>query len=584
MPSNFRLPWIALAALSCAPLGAAAAANQADARLQFIYSSEWRWRQEQLPDPEDTQKPVENHLPRVDPAAQAERLKYWQDVLQRLDGIQRAELSPAEQLNYDVYRPQIEALISNQAFREFEMPVNADTTFWTEFSYTARRPYRSVQDYRNWIAQMQDIPRYFREQMAQMRAGARRGFTPPRVTLSGRDASITAVTGATPAANLFYTPFKDMPGIAASDQASLRAEALATIEGTVQPAYRELLKFMREEYLPSTRTTLAAYDLPDGQAFYRAKISEFVTLAREPAAIHAFGEQEVARLHKQMLEVMKESGFTNEFPVFLRFLKTDPQFQAKSGAELLMRASFIAKRFDGKAAQFFGMLPRARFAINPVPEDLAPFYTGGRGGPGEYLVNTYDLPSRPIYNLTALTLHESAPGHAFQMSLALEHKDQPEFRQHTYLSAYGEGWALYCELLGVEMGMYATPYDRFGMLNYQIWRAARLVVDTGIHSQGWSRDRAINYMRDYTALAEHEIQTEVDRYIAWPAQALSYYLGEDAILKARAQAEKALGARFKLSAFHDTVLELGSVPLPVLAARIDRFIADGGVGPYPDLE
>ena len=584
MQNNFHSPWIALYALSCASVGTVAAANETDARLQSIYTSEWQWRQEQLPDPEDTQKPVENHLPRVDSATQAERLKYWQEVLQRLDGIQRAALSPAEQLNYDIYRPQIATLISSQVFREFEMPVNADTTFWTEFSYTARRPYRNVQDYRNWIAQMQDLPRYFREQMAQMRAGARRGFTPPRVTLSGRDASITAVTEATPAASLFYTPFRDMPGIAASDQASLRAQALTTIHDTVQPAYRELLKFMREEYLPSTRTTLAAYDLPDGQAFYRAKISEFVTLAREPAAIHEFGEQEVARLHKQMLEVMKESGYTGEFPAFLRFLKSDPQFQAKSAEELLMRAAFIAKRFDGKAAQFFGMLPRARFAINPVPDDLAPFYTGGRGGPGEYLLNTYDLPSRPTYNLTALTLHESAPGHAFQMSLALEHKDQPEFRQHTYLSAYGEGWALYCELLGVEMGMYATPYDRFGMLNYQIWRAVRLVVDTGIHSQGWSRERAINYMRDYTALAEHEIQTEVDRYIAWPAQALSYYLGEDAILKARAQAEKALGARFNLRAFHDAVLELGSVPLPVLAARIDRFITDGGVGPYPDLE
>ena len=584
MHRNFRWPWIALYALSGAPSGAVAAANQADARLQALYTTEWQWRQEQMPDPEDTLKPIENHLPRVDPATQAERLKVWQDVLQRLDAIHRADLSPAEQLNYEVYRPQIATLISNQVFREFEMPVNSDTTFWTEFSYTARRPYRSVQDYRNWIAQMQDLPRYFREQMAQMRAGARRGFTPPRVTLTGRDASITAVTEATPATSLFYTPFRDMPGIEPSDQASLRAQAFATIHDTVQPAYRELLKFMREDYLPSTRTTLAAYDLPDGQAYYRAKISEFVTLVRDPAAIHEFGEQEVARLHKQMLEVMKASGFTGEFPAFLRFLKSDPQFQAKSGEELLMRASFIAKRFDGKASQFFGMLPRARFAINPVPDDLAPFYTGGRGGPGEYLLNTYDLPSRPTYNLTALTLHESAPGHAFQMSLALEHKDQPEFRQHTYLSAYGEGWALYCERLGVEMGMYATPYDRFGMLNYQIWRAVRLVVDTGVHSQGWTRDRAVQYMRDYTALAEHEIQTEVDRYIAWPAQALAYYLGEEAILKARAQAEKALGARFNLRAFHDAVLELGSVPLPVLAARIERFIADGGVGPYPDLE
>jgi uncharacterized protein (DUF885 family) len=249
-----------------------------------------------------------------------------------------------------------------------------------------------------------------------------------------------------------------------------------------------------------------------------------------------------------------------------------------------MRAAWIAKKFDGKASQYFGLLPRARFAIQPVPDDIAPFYTAGRGGPGLFLLNTYNLPSRPLYNLTALTLHESAPGHAFQIPLALEHKQQPEFRQHTYLSAYGEGWALYCEWLGQEMGMYETPYDRFGMLNYQIWRAARLVIDTGIHAQGWSRDRAIDYLREYTALPEHEIQTEVDRYIAWPAQALSYYLGESAILEGRHKAEKALGAHFNVRAFHDAVLELGSVPLPVLSARIDRFIAEGGKGPYPDLE
>jgi uncharacterized protein (DUF885 family) len=584
MHTNSRWTLLARYALGWALCGTAAAANDADTRLQSIYNSEWQWRQEQLPDPEDPQRPVENHLPKVDPASQAARLQYWQDVLRRLDGISRADLSAAEQLNYDVYRPQIEALVSGQNFREFEMPLNADSTFWTEFSYTARRPVWALQDYQSWISQMRDIPRYFREQETQMRAGAARGFTPPQITLTGRDVSLTAVTDATPEASLFYTPFRDMPGIAAGEQGSLRAQALAAIRDTVQPAYRELLKFLREEYLPATRTTLAAYDLPDGRAFYRAKIREFVTLDLDPAAIHAFGVQEVARLHQQMLEVMKETGFAGDFPAFLSFLKTDPRFQAKTGEELLMRAAYIAKRFDGKASQFFGRLPRARFAIRPVPDDLAPFYTGGRGGPGEYLVNTYDLPSRPMYNLTALTLHESAPGHAFQMSLALEHKEQPEFRQHSYLSAYGEGWALYCELLGVEMGMYATPYDRFGMLNYQMWRAARLVVDTGIHSQGWSRDRAIQYLRDYTALSDHEIQTEVDRYIAWPAQALSYYLGEDAILKARARAESALGPRFNLRAFHDAVLELGSVPLPVVTARIERFIAEGGAGPYPEVE
>ncbi|MGC1524142.1 MAG: DUF885 family protein [Steroidobacteraceae bacterium] len=582
-------PWILVAVLA-AVLGLSpgraesAAAESADARLEAIYKAEWKWREQQLPDNEDTRRPIQDHLPKTDPATQMMRLHMWQDVVRKLDAIPKAELSSPQQLNYAVYRPQIEVLIASQQFRDYEMPANADTTFWTDLGYTARRPFRTAQDYRNWIAQMKDIPRYFREQTDEMRHGLKRGFTPPQVTMKGRDASITAVTEASPDASLFYTPFKDMPGIPPAEQARLREQAVGTIRDSVQPAYRELLKFMRAEYLPGTRTTLAAYDLPDGRAYYRFKIREFTTLDQDPAAIHAFGESEVGRLHQEMLAVMKETGFTGDFAAFLKFLRSDSRFQAKTPEELLMRAAWIAKRFDGKASQYFGMLPRARFAIKPVPDDLAPFYTAGRGGPGLYLVNTYDLPSRPLYNLTALTLHESAPGHAFQMPLALEHKDQPEFRQHTYLSAYGEGWALYCEKLGLEMGMYETPYDRFGMLNYQIWRAARLVVDTGIHAQGWSRERAVAYFHDYTALPDHEIETEVDRYIAWPAQALSYYLGEDAILKARAKAEKALGARFNIRAFHDAVLELGSVPLPVLTARIDRFIAEGGKGPYPDME
>ncbi|HTB28416.1 MAG TPA: DUF885 family protein [Steroidobacteraceae bacterium] len=554
----------------------------ADARLAAIYTAEWKWRQEQFPDDEDSQKPVQDHLPKVDPDTQQTRLRMWQETLAKLDSIPRDELSAPERLNYDVYRPQIETLLANQKFRDYEMPANSDTTFWTDLGYTARRPFRNAQDYRNWIAQMRDIPRYFREEMEEMRRGLKRGFTPPQVTMQGRDASITAVTEAAPEKSLFYTPFKNMPGIA--DAEPLRAQAVAVIRDSVQPAYRELLAFMRNEYLPGTRTTLAAYDLPDGKEYYRAKIREYTTLDMTPEAIHALGESEVARLHGEMLDIMSQTGFKGDFPAFLVFLRADAQFQAFSAQDLLMRAAWIAKKFDGKASQYFGLLPRARFAIEPVPDDIAPFYTAGRGGPGLFLLNTYNLPSRPLYNLTALTLHESAPGHAFQIPLALEHKQQPEFRQHTYLSAYGEGWALYCEWLGQEMGMYETPYDRFGMLNYQIWRAARLVIDTGIHTQGWSRDRAIDYLREYTALPEHEIQTEVDRYIAWPAQALSYYLGENAILVGRRKAEKALGERFNIRAFHDAVLELGSVPLPVLTARIDRFIAEGGKGPYPDLE
>ncbi|HUO19710.1 MAG TPA: DUF885 family protein [Steroidobacteraceae bacterium] len=578
---------VLLPLLAAAGLGGCShesAQQAADARFRAIYEAEWSWRRAQLAAEEDSAAPVADHLPKVDPASQEARRAYWEQTLARVNAVARASLSGEAQVNYDIYRAQLQVLIDRQRFRDYEMPANSDSAFWTDLGYTARRPFRTLIDYRHWIAQMRDIPRYFEEQMAEMRAGLKRGFTPPRVTLEGRDASITAVTNATPEASLFYTPFREMPGIAPDKQAALRAEALATIHDVVQPAYVRLLAFMRAEYLPGARTTLAAEALPDGKAYYRAKIREFTTLDMDPADIHRLGESEVARLHAAMLEQMHATGFTGDFPAFLKFLRTDPRFYAKTPQELLMRAAWIAKVFDGKAATYFGYLPRARFAIRPVPEDLAPFYTAGRGGPGVYLLNTYDLPSRPLYNLTALTLHESAPGHAFQIPIAMEHKGQPDFRRLSYISAYGEGWALYCERLGDEMGMYETPYDRFGMLGYQIWRAVRLVVDTGVHSQGWTRERALAYMREYTALPEREIGTEVDRYIAWPGQALSYYLGERTILEGRARAEKALGERFNLRAFHDAVLELGSVPLPVLTARIDRFIADGGKGPYPDME
>ncbi|HEY5047885.1 MAG TPA: DUF885 family protein [Rhizomicrobium sp.] len=557
----------------------------ADARLKALYTREWHWREQQYADDEDGNKPVVDHLPKVDAATQAAQLKYWTEVMGELNAIPRSQLSPAEQVDYDVYKPQIAALIAGQHFRDYEMPVNSDSSFWTGMGYTARRPFKSLTDYTHFIAQLRDLPRYFDEQIVNMRAGLRRGFTPPKVTLQGRDASLTSVTAVRPEDTALYTPFKNMlPGVPADEQKKLKAEAAAVILDQVQPAYAKVLAFMRRDYVPGSRTTLAAKALPDGTAWYRAQILEYTTLDMDPAEIHRIGVDEVARLHTQMVGVMHETGFKGDFPAFLHYLRTDPKFYAKTPQDLLNRAAWIAKTFDGKASQYFGRLPRMRFAIKPVPADMAPFYTSGRGGPGLYLLNTYDLPHRPLYNLTALTLHESAPGHAFQIPLAMEHKDQPSFRQHTYISAFGEGWAVYCEKLGLEMGMYETAYDRFGMLGYQIWRAARLVVDTGIHTEGWTREQAIQYMLANTALPEHEIDTEVDRYIAWPAQALSYYLGEMTIAKARAKAEKALGAKFNIRAFHDAVLELGSVPLPVLEARIDRFIAQGGKGPYPDEE
>ena len=559
------------------------AAGKADARFKALYTGEWAWREVEFPGEARGDAPIADHLPKVDPATQARRLAYWQGVRKDLDAIPERDLSPFEAVNYQVYRDQLDTLINQQKFHEYEKPFNSDSSFWSGLGFTAGRTFHTAQDYRNYVAQLNDIPRYFRDQTANMRTGLARGFTPPKVTLAGRDVSVSGIAEAKDAdATIFWKPFKAMPGsISAADQAALRAQARQAIDGQVKPAYVTLLAFLRDDYIPHSTESLAAEALPDGKAYYRAQIKEFTTLDMEPEAIHQLGLSEVAKIHAQMLDVMKETGFQGDFPAFLAYLRTDPKFYVTRPQDLLDRAAWISKRVDGKLSTYFGWLPRSRFAIEPVPADIAPFYTSARGGRSTYLLNTYDLPSRPLYNLTALTLHESAPGHSFQGGLAEEQDQLPDFRRNVYISAYGEGWALYCERLGVEMGMYDTPYDRFGMLTFQMWRAARLVVDTGVHHKGWTRAQAIQFLHDNTALADHDIEIEVDRYISWPGQALSYYLGMMEIVRLRAQAEQALGPKFDIRAFHDTVLSMGSVPLPVLRARIERFIAEGGRDPMP---
>lgn len=558
----------------------------ADRQFETLSNAEWSWRGQQFASNEDSNGPVAEHLPDVSEKAQTARQHYWLDVARKLDAIDVGKLSPQRAVDYQVYRQQIASLIAAQQFKTYQRPLSGDTSFWSDLADTARTSLHTEKEYRAYLSQMNDVPVYFAQNIDNMRAGLKRGFTLPVITLKGRDAGVISVLSApTPQENIYYTPFRAMPAtIPATTQDELRKEAVAAITGKVLPAHQALLKFLQDEYIPGAVHSVAAYDLPDGKAFYRAQIREYTTLDMPPAAIHQFGLEQVARIHAEMNAVMKEAHFTGKFPAFLTFLRKDPQFYAKTPQDLLEHAAWIAKKFDGKAADYFGHLPRARFAIRPVPDDVAPFYTSGRGGPGVYLVNTYNLPARPLYSLPALTLHESAPGHAFQMPLAAENKDLPGFRRDSYISAYGEGWALYCERLGDEMGMYETPYERFGMLSYQMWRAARLVVDTGIHTMGWSREQAQKYLHDNTALPDHEITTEVDRYIAWPGQALAYYLGEDDIWRNRRRAEAALGQKFSLRAFHDTVLALGSVPLPVIDARIDKFIAEGGKGPYPDEE
>ncbi|MBS0331255.1 MAG: DUF885 family protein [Proteobacteria bacterium] len=568
-------------ALAAEPLKAPP--GPADSKFQAIYTAEWAWRKTEFPGERGENAAINDKLGKVDAATQARRLAHWEEVAKQVDAIAEKDLSPEEQVNYEVYRDQIQTRINQQKFREYEKPFNSDSQFWSNLGFTASRTFHTAQDYRNWIGQMRDVPRWFDDETVNMKAGLARGFTPPKATLVGRDRSVSIVSGAPDVEHtLFWKPFEHFPqSVTPAEQAQLKAEARQAFESQVRPAYVKLLAFLDNDYIPHATDRLAAEDLPDGKAYYRAQIKEFTTLDMDPEAIHQLGLSEVAKIHAQMLDVMKETGFQGDFPAFLQFLRTDPQFYVKTPQELLNRAAWIAKRVDGKLPAYFGWLPRSRFGIEPVAPDIAPFYTSARGGTTTYLLNTYDLPSRPLYNLTALTLHESAPGHSLQGGLADEQDRLPPFRRNVYISAYGEGWALYCERLGVEMGMYDPAYDRFGMLTFQMWRAARLVVDTGVHHDHWTREQAIKYLHDNTALADHDIEIEVDRYISWPGQALSYYLGMMAIVEARAKAEKALGPKFDIRAFHDTVLSMGSVPIPVLKARIDRFIAEGGRDPMP---
>jgi uncharacterized protein (DUF885 family) len=572
-------PWPVLALYAGIALASPAHAGPADERFEALYAKEWAWRQEQFAgyDNEDAAASAkDDHLPAVDAASQRKRLAYWTEVLAELEAIPAGQLSADNRINLAVYRPQIENLAAEVRFRSYEMPFNSDSQFWSDLGFMARRPLKDAQAARNYIAKLDDVPRYFDEHTANMRAGLARGFSVPRAVLEGREVSIAAVAEVGNVEDSeFYSPMKALPSsIPLAEQDALRAEARRAISTRVVPAYAKLLKFFRDDYVPRARPTLAAESMPDGKAWYRQQIREYTTLDLEPQAIHEIGLAEVARIDAEMQATMRETGFKGDFPAFLAFLRSDPQFYAKTPEELLMRAAWIAKQVDAKLDRYFALLPRGRFGIEPVPAAIAPFWTAGRGSAETYWVNTYNLPSRPLYNLPALTLHESAPGHSLQGALAKEQKEQPEFRSHNYISAYGEGWALYCEKLGKEMGIYATPYEEFGRETYEMWRAARLVIDTGVHHKGWTRQQAIDYLASHTALSRHEVETEVDRYISWPGQALSYKLGEIRIVELRARAETALGAKFDLRAFHDTVLALGSVPLPVLEQQIDAWIAE----------
>jgi len=560
--------------------------TEADARFARLAVDEWAWRLAEFPQLATSvgDASQDDRLERVDAGSRAARLARWRATRASLTEIPLLEMSAAARIDRAVFENQLHGFIAAIESHADLMPLNSDSSFYGPLvDLCDAQPLRDVADYRRFLTRLADIPRFLREHIELMREGLVVGYTVPQVVLEGRDQPLAAIASLDdPADTPFWKPFAAFPAaVPAMEQGALRDEARRIVGEQILPAYRALLAFLRDTYVPGARRTTAACDLPDGDAFYAAQIRQYTTLALSADEIHARGLQEVARILAEMNDVMRQAGFDGDLAAFLQFLRTDAQFYARTPHELLAHASWIAKRIDGLLPKFFGVLPRQPYGVAPVPEDIAPFYTTGRYVPapqptglaGMYWVNTHALPSRALYTLPALTLHEAVPGHHLQVALAAEMAGQPPFRRHGFVDAFGEGWALYAEHLGDEMGVYLTPYEQFGRLTYEMWRAARLVVDTGLHAKRWSRDDARAYLLAHTALSEHEVATEVDRYISWPGQALSYKIGELKIRELRARAQERLGTGFDLRAFHDAVLALGSVPLAVLEEQVEAWIA-----------
>ncbi len=553
--------------------------------LHELFDREWTFRLSEYPLLATSvgRHEYDDRLPAVSLADQQHRATVWRGFLSELAAIDRAALTASDRVNYDIFERQLQDFVAEIEFRAYQIPLNADSGFHMSFArLPVNVPLHTVADYENYLSRLMAFPKYMGQQIANMRGGIERDFVLPAVVLRGYEATVAAHVVDEPTDSVFYAPFRDFPAtIPESSQAELVRLGLVAVEEAVVPGYARFLEFMVEEYMPQARESIAASRLPNGRAYYAQQIRYFTTLDLTADEIHTLGLDEVARIRAEMVDVLRDVGFEGSFQDFINFLRTDPRFYAQSADELMRYAAFLAKKMDAQLPKLFRTLPRLPYGVEPVPLSIAPKYTTGRyiSAPfgstraGTYWVNTYSLDKRPLYNLEALTLHEAVPGHHIQIALSNEIEDLPDFRRFSYLSAFGEGWGLYAEWLGLETGFYTDPYSNFGRLSYEMWRACRLVVDTGMHAKGWTRQQAMDYMASNTALALHNVRTEIDRYISWPAQALSYKLGELKIKSLRQRAEQALGKRFDVRDFHDAVLLQGSVPLPVLEQQIDDWIA-----------
>ncbi|WP_454830683.1 DUF885 domain-containing protein [Pseudoxanthomonas wuyuanensis] len=578
-----RLGWIAWAVLAVASAPLSAQAPQKHAALHQLFADEWERGLRENPENATYNGDNRYNDRWTDYSLAAIALREAGDraALQRLQAIDRSGLSPADQLNYDTFQWLLQQGLLRQKYKEYLLPLGHQGGVQTADGIAEAMPFARPRDYRDWIARIRGIDTLVDQTIALMREGVKQGYVPPKVLMQRVPAQIAAQIVEDPAKSAFYRPFLKMAGtIAQAEQASLRGEAQAAIREAAVPAFRRLQGYFEAEYLPHTRDSIAATALPGGAGYYASRAAYYTTTDLTPAQIHAIGLEEVARIRAEMETIRKQVGFDGDLHAFFAHLRSDPRYFYRTPEQLLEAYQALSKRIDPELVKAFHTIPRQPYGVRPIPDNIAPDTTTAYYQPGAadgsragfYYVNLYKPEVRPKWEMMALSLHEAVPGHHFQFARGLELPELPMFRKTAYFVAYGEGWGLYAERLGYDMGLYDDPYDRFGQLTYDMWRAVRLVVDTGMHAMGWSRERAIAYFTDNAPKTEQDIVNEIDRYIAWPGQALAYKIGQLKISELRERSARELGDKFDLRSFNDEVLNTGSVPLEALEKHIDAWI------------
>jgi uncharacterized protein (DUF885 family) len=565
-----------LVSLCCAAL-MSCAQHPASAPVDFDrFANDW-WQQV-----EKVQPNTKSGLPDLSPAALAQAQQQRLQLMAELNKTAVSTLTEQQKINFAILQYRLQNDIDEYRFGAHYMPLTAESGFHSDVLFMLNMTaVKTDKDLQTYLEKLAALPLYMRQQMYWMQQGLVKGYTQPKAVLAGYEDSIKSFITQDPSKSPFFRPLLQQPaGVDAARWQALQQQARNLISTQITPVYQQYLDFFVGQYVPGARDNIAAVALPDGPAFYQNRLEHYTTLKMTPQQVHEIGLKEVARIRAEMQQVIDKTGFKGSFAEFIQFLRTDPQFYVNTPDQLLKEAAYLSKKIDAQLPKLFKTLPRTPYGVEPVPAEIAPKYTTGRyaggrtaGEPGFYWVNTYALDRRPLYELEALTLHEAVPGHHLQVALANEQESLPSYRRSFYTSAFGEGWGLYSEYLGLEVGFYQNHYSNFGRLTYEMWRACRLVVDTGMHTMGWSRQQAIDFLAQNTALSMHNVTTEVDRYISWPAQALSYKLGELTIKRLRQKAEAALGDKFNVREFHDAVLSNGSVPLSVLEQQIDLYIS-----------